>query len=76
MRATSSVTTAPYRPYCKSLAKSNLKIALKIAIPPLNRKSPYDPDFVKEILDGREDVKNAKELNWIKLKSRPGHKSD
>ncbi|WP_134089830.1 DUF2683 family protein [Olivibacter sp. XZL3] len=25
-----------------------------------NSESPYDPDFVKKILDGREDVKNGK----------------
>ena len=23
-------------------------------------ESPYDPEFVKKILDGREDVKNGK----------------
>ncbi|WCT11353.1 DUF2683 family protein [Mucilaginibacter jinjuensis] len=37
----------------KAIAK-----ALKIDFE--TKKSPYDPEFVKKILDGEEDVKNGK----------------
>jgi len=35
-------------------------MALKMDFETKGSESPYDPDFVKKILDGREDVKNGK----------------
>lgn len=34
--------------------------ALKMDFETKGSESPYDPDFVKKILKGREDVKNGK----------------
>ncbi len=39
--------------------------ALKMDFETTGSESPYDPDFVKKILRGREDVKNGKGVKIV-----------
>jgi len=48
------------RPKTKEQAKAIKAVAKALKVEVKTEESPYDPAFVKKILQGREDVKNGK----------------
>lgn len=47
------------RPKTKEQAKAIKAVAKVLKVDLKTEESPYDPEFVKKILEGREEVKNG-----------------
>ncbi len=47
------------RPKTKEQAKAIKAVAKVLKVEVKTEESPYDPEFVKKILEGREEVKNG-----------------